>query len=166
MEGWPSINAPRDWVRSSSPFTGPGEGPAAARSHAAKPSTPPLSHPVGDSCGANEPGEATPPCHVGRTAGDSVSVVSGGKVTDDLFVNVRSPCKQPQQTLCYWVCVDMDENWRFDSSKWCFLMPLYPDLICGSWGCKSVLNQQTQASNGQIPAAWFNRSWVQVITSG
>ncbi|CAB1457084.1 unnamed protein product [Pleuronectes platessa] len=62
------------------PALSPGEeGRAAARSHAAEPSTLPLSHPVGDSCGANELGDATPPCHGGRTASNSVSVVGGGR---------------------------------------------------------------------------------------
>ncbi|TNN72775.1 hypothetical protein EYF80_017059 [Liparis tanakae] len=66
------------------------KGPGAARSHAAEPSTLPLSHPVGDSCSANESGDATLPCHRGRTASESISVVVGGKVTYDLLVNVRS----------------------------------------------------------------------------
>lgn len=72
------------------PALSPGqEGRGAARSHATEPSTLPLSHPVGDSCSANEPGDATLPCHVGRTASNSISVVVGEKVTDDPLVNVR-----------------------------------------------------------------------------
>lgn len=51
------------------------EGRDAARSHAVQSSTLPLFHPVGDSCSANEPGDAMLPCHVGRTARNSVSVV-------------------------------------------------------------------------------------------
>lgn len=65
------------------------EGRNTARSHATEPSTLPLSHPVGDSCSADESGDDTLPCHVGRTASNSISVVVGGKVTDDLPVNVR-----------------------------------------------------------------------------
>ncbi|KAK5896876.1 hypothetical protein CesoFtcFv8_009992 [Champsocephalus esox] len=44
------------------------EGTDASRSHTAKPSTLPPSHPVGDSCSANRPRDATLPCHRGRTA--------------------------------------------------------------------------------------------------
>ncbi|KAA8588776.1 hypothetical protein FQN60_010121 [Etheostoma spectabile] len=84
IEGWPSINALRD--RLPIPALSPGqEGTDAARTHTAEPSTLPLSHPVGDSYSANEPGDATLPFHVGRTARNSISVVAGSKVTDDLL---------------------------------------------------------------------------------
>ncbi|KAK5864630.1 hypothetical protein PBY51_015859 [Eleginops maclovinus] len=73
------------------PALSPGqEGTDAARSHAAEPSTLPPSHPVGDSCSANGPRDATLPCHGGKTARNSISVVVGGKVSDDRLVNVRS----------------------------------------------------------------------------
>ncbi|KAG7225759.1 hypothetical protein INR49_014410 [Caranx melampygus] len=66
-QGSPSL--PFHWARI---------GRDAARSHVVEPSTLPLSHPVGDSCSANEPGDTTLPLPC-RKDGQQLYLCGGGR---------------------------------------------------------------------------------------
>lgn len=93
MEGWPAINALRDWAPECCSFTGPGWERCCQKPRCG-PIDPATFPSVGDSCSAKELRDATLPCYVRRTASNSVSVAAGGKVTNDHFW-MSHLCKHP-----------------------------------------------------------------------
>lgn len=105
MGGWPSISPSRSWAPDLWPFTGPGWDGCCQepRGGATDPTTFPS---MGDSCSAKEPGDATLPCHAGRTASNFVSEARGDRKPEMIHLWMSHSCKYPLHMMLRWPVQD------------------------------------------------------------
>lgn len=131
-QGSPSL--PFHWARI---------GRDAARSHVVEPSTLPLSHPVGDSCSANEPGDTTLPLPC-RKDGQQLYLCGGGRGKSVMIrLWMSEPCKQHRQILSELSSSSYDGLWKPEPHRWtalCFQLKTFFSIRVSSLPSYEVVN--------------------------